>query len=72
MTEGLADDFGDLMKMGMAFDFDKIAEAAGFKGETAPLGAPRTPAPRVAHRQTLRRRTPCVARAHRAVRRRHE
>ena len=31
-----ADDFGDLMKMGMAFDFDKIAEAAGFKGETAP------------------------------------
>ena len=28
-----ADDFGDLMKMGMAFDFDKIAEAAGFKGE---------------------------------------
>ena len=31
-----ADDFGDLMKMGMAFDFDKIAEAAGFKGEAAP------------------------------------
>mgnify|MGYP003950009209 CR=1 FL=1 len=26
-----ADDFGDLMKMGMAFDFDKIAEAAGLK-----------------------------------------
>jgi NAD(P)-dependent dehydrogenase (short-subunit alcohol dehydrogenase family)/acyl dehydratase/putative sterol carrier protein len=26
-----ADDFGDLMKMGMAFDFDKIGEAAGLK-----------------------------------------
>jgi len=29
-----ADDFGDLMKMGMAFDFDKIAEAAGFTDST--------------------------------------
>ena len=31
-----ADNMGDLMKMAMAFDFDKIAEAAGFKGEAAP------------------------------------
>lgn len=35
-----ADDFGDLMKMGVAFDFDKIAAAAGFasedEGEIAP------------------------------------
>jgi NAD(P)-dependent dehydrogenase (short-subunit alcohol dehydrogenase family)/acyl dehydratase/putative sterol carrier protein len=28
-----ADDFGDLMKMGMAFDFAKIAEAAGLSKE---------------------------------------
>jgi len=41
-----ADDFGDLMKMGMAFDFDKIAEAAGFKSDAPAAEAAETDGPR--------------------------
>ena len=41
-----ADDFGDLMKMGMAFDYDKIAEAQASRARPRPLRAPRTPAPK--------------------------
>ena len=42
-----ADDFGDLMKMGMAFDFDKIAVAAGFTSDAPPAAeASETDGPR--------------------------
>lgn len=41
-----ADDFGDLMKMGIAFDFDKVGAAAGLTSDTPASAEPESDGPR--------------------------